>query len=146
MPGRVHRKHIGCTCFQVWTPTASQLSILIMLPSESFLFIQGGAVQTFLFFQEWETLRYHRLGQHLIRKGLWVNSTASCPRGLLSLEVRQVLISSFSLGQPSPKRARNLLIAYPEAAPQRESRGTERNICSVSSSCLLSLLATTVHD
>lgn len=145
MPGCVRRKHIGCTCFQVWTPTATQLSVLIMLPSESFLFIQGGAVQTFLFFQEWEPLPYPRLRQHLIRKGLWVNSTASCPRGLLSSKVRQVLISSFSLGQRSPKRARNF-IATQGRPLKGENRGTERNICSVSSSCLLPLLATTVHD
>lgn len=113
MPGRVHRKHIGCTCFQVWTPTASQLSVLIMLPSESFLFIHGEACQTFLFFQEWKTLLYRRLRQHLIRKGLRVNSTASCPRGLLSLEVRQVLVSSFShWGSPVPREQETSLPSH----------------------------------
>lgn len=117
MPGCVRRKHIGCTCFQVWTPTATQLSVLIMLPSESFLFIQGGAVQTFLFFQEWEPLPYPRLRQHLIRKGLWVNSTASCPRGLLSSRSDRSSFPASHWGSAAPREQETSLL--PRGGPSK---------------------------
>lgn len=62
------RESICCTWSR--TSTASQLSTLIMLPSEAFLGIQGEAAQAFFLFQGWEILPYLRLKPHLTLTGL----------------------------------------------------------------------------